>query len=516
MFLGLQLPLTDARPFVPEQTFRLPRPAWPPTLYGEHIHGFGSIRSHTSNAIGPWLGDHRYCSAKHAMKFEAPLASWSFAGLTGFECTFRRLCGGLAPFQSPGHSPRAVCNFRFEVGLDRNLRARYRRIEEQVLSGGVFRLVDALLRLPVRLPNSSPTALASFGPRLATYLLRATTSKDHPNEFQVPQWWVSARQPVVLIEYVAEEISSIPDACTEIQVSDNGLRLHHYNAQTLGTESHVWLLGRDRYSDRDAAKRLRVHLLRLHSEREHLLALFGLLSSGRLEIRAEHPGSSTLQDYLEQTLDFLQRGHAYGHDQDDLYAAAYEADSRFNDDDYRLLIGGLRGMREPLLDKIINSRFGGGESTGVEPRTVIVVGRYEDYSRNVGGNYVEEEIKVKAGGDIIASQFGSHNTQKISDSFNTFAAEHGKNDDLFDQMQSLSENITALVAQLEVQDPNAAKEVSETFQSFAEESAKEAPKTGTLRALGRGLVDAAKKVAKVAVPVATTVAAVLAIFGVVL
>jgi hypothetical protein len=151
-----------------------------------------------------------------------------------------------------------------------------------------------------------------------------------------------------------------------------------------------------------------------------------------------------------------------------------------------------------------------------EKAPVIIADRYEDYSINVRGNYVEEEIKVKAGGDIIGSQFGSHNTQKISDSFNTFAAKHGKQDDLFDQMQSLSEDITALVATLEVQDPNAAKEVTETFQSFVEESAKEAPKTGTLRALGRALVDAAKKVAKVAVPVATTVAAVLAIFGVVL
>jgi len=147
-----------------------------------------------------------------------------------------------------------------------------------------------------------------------------------------------------------------------------------------------------------------------------------------------------------------------------------------------------------------------------EKAPVIIADRYI----NVRGNYVEEEIKVKAGGDIIGSQFGSRNTQKISDSFNTFAAKHGKQDDLFGQMQSLSGDITALVAMLEVQDPDAAKQVTETFQSFVEESAKEAPKTGTLRALGRALVDDAKKVAKVAVPVATTVAAVLAIFGVVL
>ena len=380
VFLGVQLPLTDCRPFVHEQTFRLPRPAWPPTLSGEHIHGFGSIRTHTSTAIGPWLGDHRYCTAKHALRLESSLGSLSFAGLSGFECSFRRLCAGLAPFQSPGQSPRAICNFRFEVGFRRNLRSRYRREEERALFGGVFSLVDALLRLLVHLPGGEPTALANFGPRLAAYLLRATTSNDRPEDFVAPQWWVSARQPVVLIEYVTEEISSIPNACKEVQLSGNGLRLHHYNAQILGVESHVWLLGRNRYSDKDAAKRLRVHLLRLHSEREHWLTLFGLLSSGRLEIRADHPGSSLLQDYLEQTLAFLERGHAYGFDQDNLYAAAYEADSRFNDNDYKMLISGLLGIRQSLLDKIVNSRFSEGLSSEVVPHQVIITERYEDHS----------------------------------------------------------------------------------------------------------------------------------------
>jgi hypothetical protein len=130
-------------------------------------------------------------------------------------------------------------------------------------------------------------------------------------------------------------------------------------------------------------------------------------------------------------------------------------------------------------------------------------------------DYVNEKYDITAR-DITASQFGSNNTQMISDSFNTFAAEHGKQDDLLEQMKNLSKSVTALVTALEAQDPNAAKEITDTFQSFAEESAKDVPKAGTLRVLGRALVDAAKKVGKVAAPVATTVAAVLQIFGIVL
>jgi len=47
-----------------------------------------------------------------------------------------------------------------------------------------------------------------------------------------------------------------------------------------------------------------------------------------------------------------------------------------------------------------------------------------------------------------------------------------------------------------------------------EASAKEAPKSGTLRILDQALVEAGKKAVKVAVPMATAVAAVMQIFGI--
>ena len=127
---------------------------------------------------------------------------------------------------------------------------------------------------------------------------------------------------------------------------------------------------------------------------------------------------------------------------------------------------------------------------------------------------MNEKIKIDAQ-NIEGSQIGgSGNIQTISDSFNEFASAHGKEDNLLSQMKIISENVAALVAELQAQDPDAAKEVTETFQSFAEESAKKAPKTGTLRVLGHALIDAGKKVAKVAAPMAAAVAAVMQIFGI--
>ena len=131
----------------------------------------------------------------------------------------------------------------------------------------------------------------------------------------------------------------------------------------------------------------------------------------------------------------------------------------------------------------------------------------------VEGDYVEEKIHVEAR-DIKGAQIGRDNIQAITDSFNEFASAHGKEDDLAAQMKILSESVAALVTELQPQDPDAATEVTDTFQSFAEESVKEAPRAGTLRVLGKALIDASKKVAKAALPIAGAVAAVMQIFGI--
>ena len=81
-------------------------------------------------------------------------------------------------------------------------------------------------------------------------------------------------------------------------------------------------------------------------------------------------------------------------------------------------------------------------------------------------------------------------------------------------MKSLSENVATLVDRTPAPRSRRCHRSTETFQSFAEESAKEAPRAGTLRVLGKALIDASKKVAKVALPVAGAVAAVMQIFGI--
>lgn len=129
-------------------------------------------------------------------------------------------------------------------------------------------------------------------------------------------------------------------------------------------------------------------------------------------------------------------------------------------------------------------------------------------------NIRKSDESIHIGGNVTGAQVGRNNKQIIENSFNEFSAAHGKEDDLAAQMQILKDSITELVTELQSQDANAAAEVTDTFQSFAEESAKDDPKAGTLRVLGKALIDSAKKVAKVAAPIASAVATIITIFGI--
>jgi hypothetical protein len=217
---------------------------------------------------------------------------------------------------------------------------------------------------------------------------------------------------------------------------------------------------------------MRVHLLRLHSEREHALALVSLLSAGRLEIRAGHQASEMLEAYLKNTLAFLEKGFVYGHDQDDLYKAAYAADSRFNNEDYKMLISTLQGMFQLPLEQIVNS-IGGRESAEVEPRQVIITDRYEDYRRYRMG----DEFKIEKLGQ--AGIIGSH-----ASAGDIILTQSQADDALADiDMATLATQLEKLLGHLR-NDASAPEQYAALGEvSYAAQAAKERDKVGTLEHL---------------------------------
>ena len=245
-------------------------------------------------------------------------------------------------------------------------------------------------------------------------------------------------------------------------------------------------------------RKLRICLLRLHAEEEVLDRVVSWVDSGSLVYTPGSDAADRLDMFINRATKLLERELNYGLPSSAI-RDAYDAVTKVNRQDIttqrRAAFNDMRLQVRRKAERFIARR------DAVRPQITVK------------GDYVNEKINIKAH-DISGSQIGRDNMQTIIDSFNEFAAAHGKEDDLLGQMKIIGESVAALVAELQPQDPNAAKEVTETFQSFAEESAKETPKAGTLRALGQALIVAARKVTNVAAPIATAVAAVMQIFGI--
>jgi hypothetical protein len=130
----------------------------------------------------------------------------------------------------------------------------------------------------------------------------------------------------------------------------------------------------------------------------------------------------------------------------------------------------------------------------------------------MGGEIVMGDKNVFSG-KFKGPVAGTVYAEKMQDSFNSFAARQ-PNEELQAAVSQLYGQVEDLIGRLKEVSPDQANEVAETLASFTDEVGKEKPNKVTLRALGNGIVDVAKKVAEVATPVATAIAAVLKLFGI--
>lgn len=142
------------------------------------------------------------------------------------------------------------------------------------------------------------------------------------------------------------------------------------------------------------------------------------------------------------------------------------------------------------------------------------IGRVDmgDTITNIGGEMVMGDKNVFSG-EFHGPVAGTVYAEKMQDSFNSFAARQ-PNEELQTLVSQLYDQVGDLIGRLKEVSPDQADEVADTLASFTDEVGKDKPNKVTLRALGNGIVDVAKKVADVATPVATAVAAVLKLFGI--
>jgi hypothetical protein len=492
MFAVFQLPLTDARPFSSAATGRLNSPHWGIPKTGEFIRSFGSVAKRRRGGVAEWAGEGVYCDAGRAIRLPSRLRERHFGAngeFTGFRCAFRR-------FLSDGGAVS-----RLEIGLAGSL-SRGQRVTRRNL----LLLIESLGQLPVKVPLkddviSPAQPLLSASRMIAQHYLRASTAALAVNG--LAKWWLTPCEPAILVEYRLDEAESLPKfAGTVTTLTDQGLSLTRLVIQHKGDQIGVWLLGVALGADRDVARRLRIHLLRLHAERECLKQMLRHIIDGRLDTTGgkDNPLSpgNRLQQYLSDAESLFTAGTRYGIAQSEILKVAYSYDQFISEGDRATLLTLLKTSR-PSVQRTVASY---ASSTRQEAGVYII----ENSQVSIGTiNKTEGQTvnQINIGDNATITDSNIAIAERIVGSMNTIQ-KSGASDEVKVQLKQLHEAVGELVKHLP---EDKAKQVAQDLETLSAETVSPTPRPRWWQLSSEGLIEAATTVAKIGEPVIASVKA---------
>lgn len=357
MFITLQFPLADKRRFLEIDTGQLSAPPWPLADPNRHfIRSVGPIRRRRRGFPGGWPGEGLLCNAKGAFKFVPP-DDCAEAERQLLTPAFRRYYAG-------GNSRWAGAVARIDTGFQVAEKA-FRELQPRgrVRVNHFQELARSCLALRVVVPGqeNGRRELVTAGPALAQRLLQVTTNTKYPAA-DMCDWWIEAGTPLILIEaayqpYFSASLDALERAWISADRDADPVAAHYLSqVEHRGYTVPVWIVLHDPAADPGVLRNLRIHLWRLHNEREVLKLV---LASCIIERRLSPAGSETLRDYLAKQSDRLRKSRSEGFTQRNLIDYAYRLDNLVNEDDI------------PTLKELLDS-IGPGMSASVMPIAVPV------------------------------------------------------------------------------------------------------------------------------------------------
>ena len=494
MFAVFQLPLADARPFSTVATGRLGAPTWPIPNTGEFIRAFGAVMKRRRGGVPEWSGEGTYCYAARAVRLPARLRERHFGAggeFAGFRCAFRR-------FLSDGGAVS-----RFEIGLASRLSGRQRITRRSLLL-----LIESLGQLPVKVPLKedaapAPQPLLSANARIAQHYLHASTAAAFAADGSA-KWWLTPCEPAILVEYSLDEAESLPKFAGNVSsLADKGLSLTRWVIQHKGDHIGVWLLGLAHTADHDLARRLRIHLLRLHAERECLKQILRHMIKGRLDPNAGDDNvkspSNRLQRYLSDAERLFTGEARYGIVQSEILKVAYSYDQFISEDDRAALLTLLQNSRPSVRRKVASYASSSREEAGV----YIIA---ENSQVSIGTiNKLEGQTvnQINIGDNATITDSNIAIAERIVGSMNTIE-KSGATDEIKAQLKQLHEAVGELVKHLP---PQTAKQVAQDLETLSAETVSPTPRPRWWQLSSEGLIEAAKTVATIGEPVIASVKA---------
>jgi hypothetical protein len=171
-------------------------------------------------------------------------------------------------------------------------------------------------------------------------------------------WWLGAASSMLIIEYYPErEIVSLPPrarALASPNLEQAGVRAFLLKHGFQGRQRPIWLIERSpSYFDREAVRRLRLNLARLHAETASLKVIEGLVSGGKLNPSRRSEADDNFQHYLRQSTAFLMKDYCQGVPQREFMRAAFTVLDSVTPGALKTLYSVLLGIR-PNIRKGLN------------------------------------------------------------------------------------------------------------------------------------------------------------------
>jgi hypothetical protein len=474
MFFLLLQPVVDFRPLLTAASAsRLSRPNWP-GANPEHdfVRSLGLVRMRRRGGVENWAGEDTYADASLAVRLPDQLRLLPLVGgpiVAHASRVFRR-------FYSAG----IVC--RFETGLRLGLQPG-----AQGDAADTVRLIAACAAIPARVRNSAQASpLVATGKALAAHYLASSTNRKVAVASQ--PWWSGAGSPAIMLEFVAADGLVLPPHARAVSTPGvGGEPLHHAWLQLAGQRCSTWLLRSDTGADPVELRKLRIHLLRLHAERECLRLVLQAVSDGHIELEGDLAQSDAVQEYLDRAMPVVTQPVRDGVVQAQLLEVARSA--------IGLALPGqaasFEAMRKQMAEKV---RRYIRRSETVAP--VIT---------NVFGDQMNTHIQL--GNVSVSGDFNLVTAQNIQNSFNKAAGS-----EVAEPLKAALKELTLQVASLAKQLPaEEAEKVSKDLGVLTTEAVSKTPRKPWYELSASGLLEAAKTVAEMAAPVTTAVKAVLAL-----
>lgn len=362
MFIVFQIPLSDSRSFIGQDTYSL-KCFEPPDEIDQGMgdgsskipftRSFGLIHKRSRGGSPNWDNEDYFGQSRRAVRFQNKLGDrFSFGpsySKSSIKWVSRRLfCSGIT------------------AHLDIDFKLSRTPLDEEAFEQTLLDLMD----LPIRVPHINsetrswssqgevPKELKSIGSVVALRLLYSTTKHGGKPE----KWWISAGNPFLIVELDKEYLSSLPEEARRVyQFGSYDIDLYYYELLLDNYPNRrsidVWILAYSNTINSDShLHETRINISRFITERKCLQIFLSHIKRGRIRFKPYSVSGQALQDYLKASFDLMEKGKGLNFSKRTksklLIEIVHHVDSLVHPGDYPTLLKRLSEVRHNLLRQI--------------------------------------------------------------------------------------------------------------------------------------------------------------------